>query len=551
MIYSHDVSIGSNNTMSNPIKFTIKRRPLTIFNSIEERIKRTMDYMSRIGFRLHEHQQDGVKWMLEKELNGSILEDGASVLRGGLLCDVPGLGKTIQTCATMWANNVSKTLLIVPNAVVNQWIDAIHSILPNKKIYIHHGVKRCKTLQELILQKADITITTISMITNRQNTPTLLHHYTNWNRIIIDEVHYIRNSKSKGNIMACQLTSPIKWGLTGTPIQNSEYDLFSLYKYVGVRQQYLYLSNIEDINHKMLLRRNKDVFDKQDTTDLIYNDHVIPFSTDEERSIYKSIKKNVSEEYLELVAQGVQGRQHRLVVLELLLRLKQASIHPPIAMNSIRRKFNSPFRQTFKGTSSKISSMIDSIKKTEKDLCLVFCQFKDEMTILEKEFRQHDIYSLKYDGSMNLKQRQNVLNQFPNQDTQSELNNLFSSIGLPHELEDYIQSYLPKVLLIQINAGGVGLNLQQFKHVFITSPNWNPSNEIQAVARAHRIGQTHPVHVHRFILYDQKDDFLTIDQYIADTQNKKLSIMSEVLKDDTMNSIGIHSRLNVETLLLL
>ena len=532
--------------MTSSIKFVNNKR-----NTLNKSLDETIDYMNTIGFTLHEHQIVGIKWMLEKELGGSILLEGENTIRGGLLCDVPGLGKTIQTCATMWANNISKTLLIVPNAVVNQWVDAIQKILPNKTIYIHHGTSRCKSIKEFILKKADITITTISMISNRQNTRTLLHHYINWGRIIIDEVHYIRNSKSKGNMMACLLTSPIKWGLTGTPIQNSEYDLFSLYKYIGVPQQYLYLSNIKEVNQKMLLRRNKEVFRGNHISQLFYNDHMIKFVTEEERSIYYSIRKNISDEYLQLMGRNVNSRERSLVVLELLLRLRQASIHPHIAMNSIKRKFKMGFRQSFSGIPSKIISMIDAIKQTGNDLCLVFCQFKDEMNVLESEFHKQGIYSLKYDGTMNIAQRQQVINQFSTQDTQTELDALFSRIKLPHELEDHIKSYLPKVMLIQINAGGVGLNLQQFKHVFITSPNWNPSNEIQAVARAHRIGQKHPVHVHRFILYDQKEEFLTIDQYISDTQNKKLSIMSEILNDDSINNVGINSKLNVENLLIM
>ena len=101
------------------------------------------------------------------------------------------------------------------------------------------------------------------------------------------------------------------------------------------------------------------------------------------------------------------------------------------------------------------------------------------------------------------------------------------------------------MLLIQINAGGVGLNLQQFTQVFMTSPDWNPSNEIQAIARAHRLGQTAPVTVHRFILYDQEQEFSTIDERITNIQIGKRSLMAKILQDDDYNKSG---KLNIEAL---
>ena len=101
-----------------------------------------------------------------------------------------------------------------------------------------------------------------------------------------------------------------------------------------------------------------------------------------------------------------------------------------------------------------------------------------------------------------------------------------------------VLSYLPRVLLIQINAGGVGLNLQQFTEVFITSPNWNPSNEIQAIARAHRLGQTEPVTVHRFTLHDQNNEFSTIDERIGCIQTQKRAMMADYLNDDSLKDVG-------------
>ena len=87
------------------------------------------DYLKEKGFPLYEYQKVGVSWMLNRE------KSQKTKIRGGLLCDEPGLGKTVQTCATMYGNQKLKTLLIVPGAVIHQWVNIIKAILPNLKIY--------------------------------------------------------------------------------------------------------------------------------------------------------------------------------------------------------------------------------------------------------------------------------------------------------------------------------------------------------------------------------------------------------------------------------
>lgn len=105
------------------------------------------------------------------------------------------------------------------------------------------------------------------------------------------------------------------------------------------------------------------------------------------------------------------------------------------------------------------------------------------------------------------------------------------------EVFENIRSYFSNVLLIQIVAGGTGLNLQQFTRVMLTTPDWNPCNEIQAVARSHRIGQTAPVDIYRFLLEDDvpgDKKLETIDDKIYDKQTKKRLVMADVLNDTTL-----------------
>jgi SNF2 family DNA or RNA helicase len=166
--------------------------------------------------------------------------------------------------------------------------------------------------------------------------------------------------------------------------------------------------------------------------------------------------------------------------------------------------------------------------------CLVFCHFKEEMNLIEKSLKQRRIGVEMYHGGMNGKKRLEVLNKFPNNDMTNTAKLVLNRYNIPEVIQNQIFSYSPRVLLIQINAGGVGLNLQQFSEVYFPSPDWNPSNEIQALARAHRLGQVKPVTVHRFILFDQEEEFSTIDQRIGSIQVTKRNLMAKILEDDNL-----------------
>ena len=142
--------------------------------------------------------------------------------------------------------------------------------------------------------------------------------------------------------------------------------------------------------------------------------------------------------------------------------------------------------------------------------------------------RNENIDSHIYDGSLSINEREILLDKYV------QKTKLIVKDGKP----TIVKSVVPKVLIIQIKSGGVGLNLQQFNNVIILSPDWNPSNEIQAIARAHRIGQKKQVIVHKISLFANKeffknkaDYFDTIDEYILNKQKEKRNLMAELLKD--------------------
>jgi len=294
----------------------------------------------------------------------------------------------------------------------------------------------------------------------------------------------------------------------------------------------------------MLLRRSKEMVEKVNASlklpTLYQENHALEFIYGKERREYHRIKNNITEEYQEILDNDDLPEGQKMVAFfELLLRLRQASTHPQIVINGFKRKFGKRFKD-YKEPSTKITTLVDMLaEKSVKENCLVFCHFREEMDMITEYLNQKGLSSERYDGSMSFNERQKTLSKFLTSSAKKEMGKVFEHYNIPEDIQkDYINPYFPKILLIQINAGGVGLNLQQFTQVFITSPNWNPSNEIQAIARAHRIGQDKPVNVHRFILYDDQNEITTIDERICNVQAAKREIMARVLQDERYNDIG-------------
>ena len=543
--------MDSSTTKSPTIKTLKIRKPI--------KIEDVFNHVSKSGYPLLDYQKEGIKWMLEKEKKGTPIP-GRSIF-GGLLCDEPGLGKTIQTVSTLYGNPKNKTLIILPNSLINQWKTVIETILPKKKIYIYYDKDRCSTVRELLNLKFDILITTPGMIYKKKSKSmnpsmdchTILHYYGNWDRIIFDEAHSIRNSRSKISKMVYDLKSDIKWGLTGTPIQNGNRDLYSLYKFLDVPKDYLDKECLIHLNKLLLLRRTKKILENEiqalNIPKLIEYDHILEYETESERKAYKIIQKTIEQEYNDIVEdEDLAENLKVLAFFELLIRLRQASIHPKIAINSLSKKFGKTIN-IYAEHSTKIETISNMISKSE-NLCLVFCQFREEMTLMEESLKSKNIISCQYHGGLDVRSKDKILNEFSNTNiNDEEIHKSLSKKGLTKQIIDIIIDKInkPKVLIIQINAGGVGLNLQQFSEVYFTIPDWNPANEIQAIARAHRLGQDKPVIVNRFLMFDQKEEFSTIDQRITKIQRFKRDIMSKMLTDNDLEHKGIINSKNLKT----
>ena len=201
---------------------------------------------------MYDYQRIGVEFLVERETNHKLYHSA-------LLCDEPGLGKTIQTVAAMYLNP-KRTLLVLPNCVVNQWKELLELIFPESKIYLHHGLKRHKELADLEkeLEDTQIVLTTYGMM--KHLLPSI-----KWGRIVYDEVHFLRNPKTKRYRVASNMKSSTYIGLTGTPVNNDIVDIRSVYSVLGFPEAVLdetMSDYYEELNTNYILRRTKpDVMD--------------------------------------------------------------------------------------------------------------------------------------------------------------------------------------------------------------------------------------------------------------------------------------------------
>ena len=481
--------------------------------AVRKRVLKTIIHMKQSKYHLKPHQIEGLKWLLKKEIHSN--------LKGGLLCDDAGMGKTIQMGALIYSHFVDTTLLVVPVAVLHQWKMAMSNIFGSDNIYVHFNANRFTNWEKLRsarlgnMQKL-IVLTTYGIVTNsKTNGDNLLFDHA-WGRVILDEGQIIRNSKTKCFKKVNKLKRTYSWILSGTPVQNSERDIRNLFKFITNQNSVRPLS---ELISKYLLRRTKSILTgtQSELRNYTTYNYIVPFKDKSEQDTYNMIHKDTLNECNSDVAEN----KCSIEILEKLLRLRQATAHINIAIRSFQNKFNLSNMSCISKQSSKLHKMGEVISKVV-GLSLIFCQYHSEMKEVGYELTNRKITYEIYNGSMNHIQRQKVLRKFTADSTNG-----------------------PTALIIQIKAGGVGLNLQQFSNIFILSPDWNPSNEIQAIARAHRIGQTKKVNVFKFTVvsnpkFEDKDKdnnnirIQTIDEYIVSTQKNKRLIMAELLDDSSL-----------------
>jgi SNF2 family DNA or RNA helicase len=473
------------------------------------------NYITTANLGSKDYQTTGVRWMLTNEHNGHAAGD--KQVRGGILADEMGLGKTIQAIGAMIGNfkNGPGTLIVLPLSLLDQWENIFLQTLGHQPL-IYHGSKKHEITVEQ-LQTAPIVITTYGMLVIPKTAKDTLLHRVNWGRIIFDEAHHMRNKKTKLFVDALKLKSDIKWLITGTPIQNRMSDFYSLCAQLGLPEVYYTSpSKINELVRNFVLRRTKADVGLR-LPELHSQTIQVPWSNTAEKSLAEQIhsllqfsKVNMDHVDSAVAAMGAE------CVLPILIRARQACIFPPLIADHINKLVKMGILEDsttiLEATqhSSKIDKLIETIRQRSETpeqrarSKLVFCHYRGEIDIIDKRLAKSGLCVETFDGRTPIRKRDSILNN--------------------NECD---------VLILQIQTGCEGLNLQHFQEVYFVSPHWNPAVEDQAVARCHRIGQQHEINVFRFSMasFDDEYETNTLDEYSSSVQEAKRKIMTKITQD--------------------
>jgi SNF2 family DNA or RNA helicase len=450
---------------------------------------------------MREYQLEGLSWLHWLQ----------SANLGGCLADDMGLGKTIQTLALLQYNNenlqpgpkritgekktlfddpVQKftSLVIVPASLIYNWENEIKRFTPHLKVYSHRGNQRKKSAAHF--QGFDIILS--SYHTVRQDIEFISSFHFHY--IILDESQVIKNPGSMIFKTVIRLRSDYKLVLTGTPVENSLTDLWTQLNFVNpgllgnlsfFRREFAKpIEKLRDDDKELQLRKIIKPFILRRTKEMVAKDlpsvteqTVFCDMTEEQAKLYDEEKSAVRNSILKNIeSSGLE--KSAIVVLQGLMKLRQISNHPVMAY------------EDYACGSGKFETVIQNMESvvSEGHKILVFSSFVKHLDLYAEVFRKNRTrFSLLTGSSIN---RDKIVNGF-----QLDPSN--------------------KIFLISLKAGGVGLNLTAADYVFILDPWWNPAAEVQALSRAHRIGQNKSVFVYRYI------SSKSIEEKIVRLQEKK------------------------------
>lgn len=438
------------------------------------------------GFNYEPHQVAGVKWMLERE--------NATSHQGGILCDEMGLGKTIQMIGLMREAPKKMNLFLGPLPVLEQWRST--ATRAGLNCWMAKGA-RWEPPAHLKLSAPNLFLINYEAAVRQ---PELTKERA-WDRVICDEAHRLANEGVSYRLVE-EIPCLIHWFLTATPIVNTKHDIVVLFNLLEVPYSEAKLPTYVMARTMEQLRTSMPHLPKAP----IERMHVLDFTSEEEGDFYRGIQGQIVRRFKALKA---DGGNNALDKLRLIMRLRQISLHPQVYIESKRNEMG-PIaynRPDWIDPSTKFQGIRDLIESDgEPKKWIVFCHFHKEMELLNEylSFSSSINKTWLYSGKLSAAQRTSVLKE-----TEAPC---FGG----HD-----------ILLIQLQSGGVGINLQHFQNIVFSGPWWTAALMEQAVGRAVRIGQKNQVTVHHMVL--KEEEGLNIDRHMRSKAAAKGKMCAEVL----------------------
>ena len=454
------------------------------------------------SFTYKPHQIIAIRWMIERE---------ESEKSGGLLCDEMGLGKTMEVLGLMKNSNKIMTLLICPKPIIAQWVDAAVKSNFNVMLYTKNGWKRQASLKPKSMW---LYITNYEKITKNIT----MFKVQMWDRIVLDEAHCIRKSSSICYKAINELQRKTTWAVTATPIVNDIKDIYNLFVLLGYNSVQIANSDYRlTVIEEACLHRSMDEM-RATIPELpaaaIITKELLDFDTEEEGDFYRSIQGNIARRWKHL------PNDNTTEAFVLLMRLRQISLHPQVYISSMKRNSILGYpRDDWEEPSTKFTRLRKKIEAEPlPSKWIVFCQFHDEMEILQ--------------GYLNASPAVHKVSQYHGGISDSKKEAVIKGTFDPLP-QGSIKRH--EVLLLQLQSGGVGLNLQHFTKIIFMSPWWTAALMDQAVGRAVRMGQKEVVEVTMLIL--KEEDSMNIDEKMLEKADSKRGILQKVLKHASRGNI--------------
>ena len=471
-------------------------------NQISKReIEDKIELPKGLKSELRQYQVTGFKWL-------KILDNYKF---GGILADDMGLGKTIQLLAVIQSyleeeKNPKPSIVVCPSSLSLNWKNEIDKFAPNIKTLVIHGNAEERANQIENIEKYNLVITSYDLL--KRDIEEYKAKDYKFKYIIADEAQYIKNNNTQNAKVIKEIKADTRFALTGTPIENSLSELWSIFDFIMPGYLYSYrkfkeiyevpivkdndewvLKKLKMLIEPFILRRTKQevLTELPDKTISVLNNEM----QDEQLKIYTSYMANAKREVSqELKENGFEKSQMK--ILALLMRLRQICCHPSL------------FLSNYTGESSKLNQCIEVIKDAvlSGHKILLFSSYSSMLEIIGEELKKENIKHFKLTGQTKVGDRLKLVEEFNSND----------------EI---------KVFLISLKAGGTGLNLIGADMVIHYDPWWNLSAENQATDRTYRIGQKKNVQVYKLITKD------SIEERIYELQEKKAQLAKSMLSTET------------------
>ena len=446
---------------------------------------------------LRPYQAEGFRWLQFLAAHGL----------HGILADDMGLGKTVQTLAHLAAERAKNpglpSLVIAPTSVVPNWADEAAKFTPKLKVLVLQGLERAAEFGKI--KKADVVLTSYPLLTRDFEQLSK----QDWHLVVLDEAQYIKNPKALAAQNACKLKAAHRVCLSGTPMENHLGELWSLMRFLMPG----FLSDEKTFNthlrrpierdrsgdaqlalnrriSPLILRRTKDqvATELPAKTEIIHGIDLSKKQTD----LYESVRAAMDKRVRDAIADKGLAKSH-IIVLDALLKLRQICCHPQLLKSPAAQKVTESAKLDYL-TAELLPTLIEEGRRI-----LLFSTFTSMLALIEEHLEKEKIPYLKLTGQT--QDRASLVRKFQEGET--------------------------PVFLISLKAGGTGLNLTAADTVIHYDPWWNPAAENQATDRAHRIGQTKPVFVHKLVCRG------TIEDRILDLQKHKSAHVEALLSDET------------------